>query len=223
MPATVSNALVLGAGAGTITYSLAQELPEATIESIEIEKMLFDISEKYFYGKMPENVTNIARDGRTHVRNSDKIYDFVYIDAFSSLYSIPYHLTTKEFYTELKAKMSDTSMLVTNTIGSLANEKFTFFPSIYKTICSIFDTCYVFVGVSHDTDINQNLVIVATKGDYAINLDDIEIKDFNQPELRFIHQNYIEITDEDVSNGIILTDDYAPVDAMITKIIQEDG
>lgn len=84
----------------------------------------------------------IAADGRAFVNTTDKQYDVIMLDAFSSDKSIPEHLSSIEFFNKMKEKIVDKGMLVVNVIGR-RDMSDTYTQNTYKTITSVFPYCFV--------------------------------------------------------------------------------
>jgi len=102
---------------------------------------------------------------------------------------------------------------VVNTISTLEGQGAKFVQAEYRTYASIFPYVYLFpVESSTDTGLTQNIMLVA-------------VKSATEPELRRDEnvqlQDYLShrYSSNIPSNTPILTDDFAPVDNYIIKLI----
>ncbi|MFD2167698.1 spermidine synthase [Thalassotalea euphylliae] len=111
--------LIIGLGGGTMSNTLHQLLPNATIENVEIDPAVIDVARKYFSFFENDHVTSVVKDGRIYIKRAllkKQTYDWIILDAFNGDY-IPEHLLTKEFLTEAKGLLSDNGVLTANTFS----------------------------------------------------------------------------------------------------------
>jgi spermidine synthase len=94
--ATPRRILVVGLGGACIQRFMRKLLPEATIETAELDPEIPDVAAKYFFFKQDAHQVVHLGDGRAFIEGSKEKYDLIFLDAFSAT-SIPYHLTTREF------------------------------------------------------------------------------------------------------------------------------
>ena len=121
--------LVLGGGTFTLPRYLADKLPNAKIDVVEIDPELKDIAKKYFYYDSPSNVNLIFSDARTYVNQSKSTYDVIIADVYGDSY-IPFSLMTKE-YGEAIAKLLDPNgVVLANIVGGTAGPCRTVFDSV---------------------------------------------------------------------------------------------
>lgn len=129
--------LVIGAGG----FVISKDNKDNRFTYVDIDPAIKNIAEKYF---LHEDINGdfIPADGRAYVNTTDKKYDIIMLDAFSSDKSIPEHLSSVEFFQKLKERMVDEGMLVVNVIGR-RNMTDMYTQSTYKTINSVFPYCFV--------------------------------------------------------------------------------
>ena len=161
-----------------------------------------------------------VNDGRVFLRNTDKIYDLIVLDAYGKTY-VPFHLMTKEFHQLISNHLSDNGVLVFNIITSLDGSAAELFKAELKTMKEIYPIVdiYQVSNISSDLFV-QNVIIIANKNInpisnqkliensqnliYAINIEEIIMKRYTE--------------NLDLSNSIILTDDYAPVMTLLNPV-----
>ncbi|WP_085298534.1 spermidine synthase [Cognaticolwellia mytili] len=111
--------LIVGLGGGTMSNSLHQIFPDATITNVEIDPAVIKVARSYFGFFENEKVTSVVQDGRIFVKRAvlkQQKYDWIILDAFNGDY-IPEHLMTQEFLQETKALLSDNGVLAANTFS----------------------------------------------------------------------------------------------------------
>jgi len=112
--------LIIGLGGGSIPTALAELLPEAQIDVVEIDPAVTRVARRYFGFKDGPKMKVIEVDGRVYVKRAirEKLsYDAILLDAFDHEY-IPEHLLTREFLAEVKSLLTPTGVLVGNTFSS---------------------------------------------------------------------------------------------------------
>lgn len=217
----VARALFIGGGAMTIPRLLLEQFPSAVAEVAEIEPALFDIAHRYFGVKPDPRLREVLEDGRRHLRNTNDRYDLIYLDAFHG-WNVPSHLTTEEFLTLARSKLTDQGALVANLIGNLDESKPTYLKSQLATWQKVFPQS-IFIAVE-DPNSNQvqNIAAAGFKTDAPITIPS-GFTVFDQPPANgslannIIHQNFLD------GKNIILTDDYAPVEWMLARDMIRDG
>ena len=83
-------------------------------------------------------------DGRVYLNKTNKKYDVIFGDAFSSHYSIPYQLTTKEAVQNKYDILNDEGVVILNIISSINGEQGKFLRAEYATYQNIFPQVYLF-------------------------------------------------------------------------------
>ena len=115
-----SSILIIGLGGGSIPMTFADLFPGAKIDVVEIDEAVVKVAEEYFYFNETENMTAYIDDGRPFIKRAGirgEKYDYIVLDAFSGDY-IPEHMLTREFLEEVKAIMTENSILVANTFST---------------------------------------------------------------------------------------------------------
>lgn len=113
--------LVLGGGAFTLPGYLAEELPNATIDVVEIDPELEKISKQYFHYKSPANVNLIFEDARTFVNQADSKYDAIFVDVYGDSY-VPFSLLTREYGQRVADLVEPDGTIILNAIIGLTGK-----------------------------------------------------------------------------------------------------
>ncbi len=115
-----ANVLIAGLGGGTLPTALHDLLPEARIDTVEIDPAVVAAARRYFDFATSDRLHVHVRDARVFVKRAVAApvrYDLVMLDAFGGDY-IPEHLMTQEFLGEVRAIMADGGVLAANTFAT---------------------------------------------------------------------------------------------------------
>lgn len=93
--------LIIGLGGASMQRYLYRLLPDAIIETAELDPAVVKVATSYFFFK--EDVRQIVHlgDGRKFIESSKDKYDIIFLDAFSAT-AIPYPLSTRQFLEAIK-------------------------------------------------------------------------------------------------------------------------
>ncbi|MES2877189.1 MAG: fused MFS/spermidine synthase [Pseudomonadota bacterium] len=143
--------LVLGAGG----FTLSHREPSNRYTYVDIDAKIREIAEQRFL-KEPIRGAFIVDDARRYVRSTDKQYDAVVVDVFSSHTSIPGHLVTQEFWQDTRRTLTPQGVLLINLIldGRLETP---YARNLLATIESIYGRCAV--EVLHKSQPLSNVIV----------------------------------------------------------------
>lgn len=218
--------LMIGGGGGTLPREYRRHYG-CDVDVAEIDPKVVEISKRFFYLRPDDNLRVHVEDGRMYLKSTDKVYDVILIDAFSGGGNIPFHLTTKEFFSEAKAHLAPGGVLAMNVISAPSGRKGRLYRSIHKTLRATgFKQIYVFPKyfASLPEPVRPiNMILVATMSDTRLSKDEIvsgarelfhrgpvRVKDF------VLHAKHYmpEARHHPLKDVPVLTDDYAPVELM---------
>lgn len=217
----VKRALVIGGGAYSIPKALLQDQPFATVDVSEIEPKLYELSQRYFnVPKDHPRLNNYIEDGRRMLNDAPESYDFIYGDAYHSLYSLPTHLTTKEFFQTVYDKLNDKGVFIMNVIGSLDPKPPSVIMSEVRTLKEIFPHVYLFAVSSPNTNDVQNLALVAHKSDREVVLDTDALAENPNEIIRTLPAKVVNLKSYDLQKYPVLTDNYSPIDSWTATLLR---
>jgi spermidine synthase len=214
--------LYVGLGAGSSPKRLWRDFSDAQITAIELDPVVVDVAYRYFGVPRDPRLQVEVGDGRRYLAGREQRWDVIVIDAFFAD-AIPAHLVTQEFLQLARSRLAPGGVIVTNAIGALAGPGSRLFRSIYKTYRTVFPSVAVHPAVlpgDAGDEQYRNLIVVATekalpaRSVLAGRWDEIRRTAPTAPDLRKpIHDRHdAEIPTADVP---VLTDDYAPTDALL--------
>ena len=114
-PQDIKRVLVLGLGGGAIPVYLDRFLPDATIDTVELDPGVIDVAKKYFGVRETNRFHLIESDGRVFLNRHSEPYDLIMVDAFTGSY-IPFHLMTKEFYQLVRNRLAPHGVAAINIL-----------------------------------------------------------------------------------------------------------
>ena len=208
----IKKTLMIGGAAYSYPKDYLRQYPDARIDVVEIDPQLTDLARKYFNLKENPRLAIYHEDGRTFLNRTKNKYDAILGDAFNAIYSIPYHLTTRQAVEKMYQALNEKGVVLINMISAIEGEKGMFLRAEYATFKSVFPQVYVFPILKPEGGSDpQNIVLVALKSS--------EPPVFLSPDPEF--QRFLEQVWEKpiVQDMPVLTDDYAPVDKFVLKML----
>jgi predicted membrane-bound spermidine synthase len=198
--------LMLGGGGFTYPRKFVNAYPRATIDVVEIDPHIDEIARKYFRLSDDSRLKIFHEDGRVFLnRTPPEKYDAIFIDAFASLFSVPYQLTTREAVERMHNALGDHGVIIANIGSSIDGEASHFLQSELATYRSVFPQVFIFKvkPERQDTDL-QNIMLVALKNKVPFD------RRSNDPEMATLLSHLYVGT---IEAGVpALTDDLAPVE-----------
>ena len=152
--------LVLGGGAFTLPQYLAKTYPDSTVDVVEIDPKLADISRQYFSYSDPKNVNMIFEDARTYINKSQNKYDAILVDVYSDS-SVPFSLMTKEYGQQIERLLADDGVVIVNMIAGprgACHELLTALDAPYRQSMP-----HAMYKTQRPTDIKSNIIAAYSK------------------------------------------------------------
>jgi len=215
----LKKALIIGGGAYSIPKALLKEPGVELVEVAEIEPSLYDLAKKYFRLADDQRLTNHVIDGRRWLHDSQNRYDLIFSDVYYSLYSVPVHFTTEEFFKLAKSKLNDKGVFMANLVGNLDNRPPSLIFSEIKTFKAVFPNSYFFAVNSPDIKATQNIIFLGFNSDQTINFSESKIKNNPDKIISQAGEKLIGFGQIDFSLYNRLSDNYAPVEYLTAKVL----
>ena len=202
--------LSIGLAGGTTARQFAHFMPGTKMDGIEIDPVIASVGKRYFGLNDIPNLHIIIQDARLHLRTTSKCYDNICIDAYKQPY-IPFHLTTQEFFKEIKQHLNYKGIVSINVGSTYPNSSILLI--IQNTMRSVFKHVY-----SVRVKGSFNYLVWAT--DYDFDIYSIT----TQPEQEELNPilSYIQSTAKKIAfdpKQIIFTDNIAPTELYTEKMI----
>lgn len=196
----MNNALLIGQGAGHMAMSLRDRYGIST-DTIEIDPVVAWAATEYF-GFTPTGQAMVG-DGRYAIRHLTGPYDLIIHDCFTGG-TEPAHLLTEETLIQLRQKLAERGLLALNFVGFRSEGNNKALASVLRTVQTVFPYTRVFRS-EPDKDFNDFIILASTR---ELGLDAPGLTD----EMR--HWLVERETSVDSSKGVLLTDDFNPIESL---------
>ncbi|MBN1232537.1 MAG: fused MFS/spermidine synthase [Candidatus Coatesbacteria bacterium] len=214
--------MFIGGGGYTLPRYLVHNYPDSFVFVAEIDPVVTDVSYKYLGLTDDPRIATDNRDGRLVVeelcRKGVEKFDCIYADAYNDL-SVPYHLTTYEYLSMIRKLLKDDGVYLINIID--IQDKGMFLGATCQTSRAVFPYVRVFAeGASGDPKLRDTFVAVASPKPLEL-LDNIGTRDDDYCIV--CHELESDLIDKlrAKTDFLVLTDDYVPVDRLVSGIIWE--
>jgi spermidine synthase len=217
--------LILGHGGGSLAKWLEDKWPELELDVVEMDPSVVQAAERYFDYTPPPNHHVYVQDARTFLRNNPTNYDVVWVDVFAR-HLIPFHVTTKEFFDELRKHVDPEGAIAVNLASSDVPANVRRAQAVLTTMQLAFTNVIAF-GVDGPKWLNTkkgsvNLIFFGGKPVQAMKAPrffDVLVRHMNRqqfpPEGLAFFMSHEPVV---LAPGDILTDDFSPLD-----LLQGDG
>jgi spermidine synthase len=135
-PEQAKRILMIGLGGGSISTYLGRAMPDAAIDTVELDPAVITAAKKFFGIRETARVRYLDSDGRVYLNRNKNLYDLILVDAFHGGY-VPFHLLTKEFYTLIKQRLTPTGAAVFNV-----HDGTKLYVSTFKTLAAVFPSVH---------------------------------------------------------------------------------
>jgi predicted membrane-bound spermidine synthase len=228
-PSSVDSMAMLGSATGTVPKQfLAVYGPESRVDAVEIDPRIIEMGRRYFdmrdssYDPSHPNYFVHAEDARYWLATqAGQKYDVIGMDAYHQPY-IPFHLTTVEFFQQVRDRLTDDGVAVVNAgkgpdgdtrLGvALAGTMRQVFPQVFVIDTAGFGN-QILVGVNRpvgDGALNfernferMRVPLLRQVMDWSLNAGSAPVREFQPAEARYAP----------------FTDDHAPVEQLIDSLI----
>jgi spermidine synthase len=196
--------LIIGGAAYSFPKEYLRSYPDKKIDVVEIDPQMTEAARKYFNLQDNSNLQIFHEDGRVFLNQNTTKYDVILVDAFTSIYSVPFQLTTVEAVREIEKSLNENGVIIVNLISAFEGEGAKFLQSEAKTYQEIFPNVVVFKAkAGKPENIPQNAILVATKAN------DLKFESTDELISTLLKNRYEKPLDKELP---ILTDDLAPVE-----------
>lgn len=200
------DVLVIGGAGYSVPKDLLRQYDQVNIDVVEIDHQMTQIAERFFNLPKDPRLKITHEDGRTFLRRNEHAkYDAILMDAFGSLFSVPYQLTTVEAIREMRRNLRSDGVVIFNLGSSIDGPASRFLHAELATYRAVFPNVYLFkVNADYPDERLQNLMIVATVSPEPLR------SESNDPEIASLLSHRYPA--EPRSDAPIITDDLAPVE-----------
>jgi len=152
------KALLLGFGAGSVSYILQNELNfKGKITGVEIDTKIVELARKYFGLDAIQNLNIEVTDAFDFVFQDQQKYDLIVVDLFID-HIIPEKFDQKDFLNQLDRLLENDGMLLYNRMNQSFKDKLRI-----KTFRKAFADVFKTATVSEEFDIDSRNIIFHIK------------------------------------------------------------
>jgi len=220
--------LNLGGGGYLFPRYLEKKWPGSHIEVVEIDPGVTRAAKQAFGLPKTSEIKIHHMDARNYIddlamrkaRGEEvPLYDFIFCDVVTGSIAVPFQLTTHEFNENVAELLRPEGIFVIHTID--ANDSYEFLCAVVATLKRTFKHTYVLNSSSKDQGVpinrRETYVVIASQRKLDKGM-------FNPPlfNARLVGEKELE-SKKRVSRNIILTDDFAPVENLLTEAFYHQG
>ena len=210
---TPKSVAILGLAGGTAARQYTAAFGTGVqITGVEIDPDILAVAHRYFHLDEP-NVHPVVADARYWLDTQAAKYDVIVMDAYRQPY-IPFHLTTREFFSGVRDHLAPGGVAVVNAgrtasdyrlVDALASTMAAVYPSVFLVDVPAFSNTLVYGAMEPTTvgDVVHNLGLIREPL-----AQDVARSAINEGRLRVSPYH-----------GQVFTDDLAPVERLIDEII----
>ncbi len=211
----VNRAAFVGGGGFGMPKWLMDTRDEVQVTVFELDPKVVEMGHRYFLLDDYPGLQAITGDARQNLSASPERFDLIFGDAYNGVHWVPFHLTTKEYYEEVKKHLSDNGLYMTNLISPWKGDNAGFFQAMVTTVRAVFPEVLVFTLEQNPTD-SQNVILVAFKNKRGLDYE--RLSALAKPlDLGPLVRHYKDPSrwEDALTKGTLLTDDYAPVERLL--------
>jgi len=211
-PERVQDLLVIGLAAGTTPTQFTEIFGPLPIVGVEIDTAIIEVGRTHFGMTMP-NLEAVAADGRTYLLGTDRRFSLIAVDAYRLPY-IPWHLTTVEFFTDVRDHLREDGVVAINvghapgTEGA-ANGDWRLVDAMVNTMRRVYPSVHVIAIPG-----SFNAIVVATMQETVPDNLTANLSELEDPRLQQLAQQSLADVRSPTPSALVFTDDHAPVERL---------
>ena len=218
--------MVIGGGGYAFPQYLKHFWPDSHVEVVEIDPGVTAAAVKAFGLHADTTIKTINMDARNYVDlllarerrgGAAPRFDFIYEDAIND-YSVPFQLVTKEFNDGIAHLLTEDGVYLINLIDTYENGQF--LGAVVNTAKQSFPFVYVMTSQIGLPSLRDTFVVVAAK--HSLDLPAL-LKEHNRHLKVWLLDNAELHYLNEQCHGVILTDDYAPVENMLAPVVRQSA
>jgi len=214
------STLFIGGGGYTFPRYVEAVYPGSVIDVIEIDPGVTQVAYEMLGLRRDTGIVTYNEDARMFLaREPSLAYDLIFGDAFND-YSVPYHLTTREFNDRVRAWLDKDGLYVVNIIDGAGGD---FLRAYTNTLRQTFKNVYLAPTIESWRESSRStFVLIASDTPLALGvLATIDAGD----GIASLSHELLSAQDVDALLGekrlVMLTDRYAPVDQMLAPVFED--
>jgi len=214
--------LVIGGGGYVYPRYVERTWPESLIEVVEIDPGITEAAIKAFGLESTTAIKTFNMDARNYVdellkSDERRRYDFIYEDAVND-FSVPFQLITEQFNDKIAKLLSEDGVYMLTLIDIYDHGHF--LGAVVNTLRRTFAEVYILMERTQPASVRNTFVVVA--GKRKLDLETLVAKQSDFGNIWCLAEEEVEALVQKAS-GIILTDDYAPVENLLASVVRRSA
>ncbi len=198
----LERVLCIGMGMGIVPRELARA--GVSVDVVEINPDIVPIARRFF-DLDPAAFHLVIGDGRYFLNRTGNTYDAVILDAFVGD-SSPTHLMSREAFLAVRRVLQPDGVLVMNTFADIEPPRDFMAASLLRTLSEVFPSVKV-----HGVPGGNTLFVASPRASLEV-LHAPSFVEVHPDALADVRQSFARTLQISTSHGIVLTDDYNPVE-----------
>jgi spermidine synthase/Tfp pilus assembly protein PilF len=213
------RSLTIGGGGYAFPHYLEVTRPGSHVEVAEIDPAVTEAAFEVLGLPRETNIEIHNEDARNRIEDllnmkednqAFEPFDCIFGDSFND-YTVPYHLTTLEFTQDIHSLLKPDGIYLLNCIDIFNSGQFV--GAMINTLSQVFESVHVFSTFRAPSQ-RDTFVLIGCKT--ACDLEPLRVRTTMLPE-----SAVAELKDR--SNGMALTDNYAPVENLLAPVVRTQG
>jgi spermidine synthase len=208
-----TDVAILGLAGGTAARQYTAAYGSGVqITGVEIDPDILEVARRYFHLDEP-NVHPVVADARYWLDTQASKYDVMVLDAYRQPY-IPFHLTTKEFFSEVRDHLRPGGVAVVNA-GRTATD-YRLVDAIASTMAAVYANVFLVDVPAFNNTLVYATTLPTTLDDVEHNLGLVQEPLAQSVALSALNEGRLRVSPY---RDQVFTDDLAPVERLIDEII----
>jgi spermidine synthase len=216
------KALFIGGGGYTFPRYMEAVYPGSELDVIEIDPGVTEVAHQVLGLSRDTSIVTFNQDARLYLEQEAKErYDLIMADAFND-YSVPYHLTTREFNERVRAWLADDGLYMVNMIDGPRGD---FLRACIHTLGQTFDHVYLVPAIESWREASRStfvLIATDTPPDLALLFKQDGGDGHSLLAERILYPDQVAALLAE-GEAVTLTDRYAPVDQMLAPVFRHEA
>jgi spermidine synthase len=220
----MDKALFIGAGAFGMPEDLSRQFPQAAVDVAEIDPEVIEVGRQFFNLNQYPRVQAHAGDARHFLRTRpEERWDLIFGDAYNGVHAIPAHLLSREFFELVEQRLTPEGVFIINSITAIQGTKSHLLGGIIATLKAVFPYVEAFDvqsmdGLTYSKQGVRNVILLASHQDWLPLIKD----KYHAPGSLQKKLAATRIPPEQLPRqGMVFTDDFNPVEAIIARSLVE--
>jgi len=209
-PEQIDSVCMVGLAAGTAAKEYTAVYGPMPIRGLELDPEVVEVGRRFF-DMNEENLSVTVQDARYFLAGTDEEYDVIIGDAYRQPY-IPFHLTTREFFSLTREHLNPGGVVLVN-VGRTASD-FRLVDAMASTMSQVFPTVLIL-----DVPGVTNSLVVGTDQETTVDRVEARLGNVSNEWLSYVAAQAVGRIRAYDGQGLVLTDDRAPVEHLTHLIV----